>query len=59
MLREQDEAVLRPLGLTGRDCEDIHKWGGTDSDWTNATHVNRANMRRMLRYVVAHSGGAL
>ena len=52
-------------GLQGRygfvvvDCEDIHKWGGTDSDWTNATHVNRANMRRMLRYVVAHSGGAL
>lgn len=24
MLREQDEAVLRPLGLTARDCEDIH-----------------------------------
>jgi hypothetical protein len=41
------------------DCQDIHKWGGTDYDWTNATHVNRANMRRMLRYVVAHSGGAL
>jgi hypothetical protein len=41
------------------DCEDIRKWGGTASDWSNATHVNRRNMRRMLRYVVAHSDGAL
>jgi hypothetical protein len=41
------------------DCQDIRKWGGTDYDWSNATHVDRANMRRMLRYVVAHSGGAL
>ena len=41
------------------DCQDIRKWGGTTSDWTNATHVNRANMRRELRYIVAHSEGAL
>jgi hypothetical protein len=41
------------------DCQDIHKWGGTDYDWTNLTHVDRANMRRMLRYIVAHSDGAL
>jgi hypothetical protein len=41
------------------DCEDIHKWGGTASDWSNPTHVNRSNMRRMLRYIVAHSDGAL
>jgi hypothetical protein len=41
------------------DCQDIRKWGGTDYDWSNATHVNRANMRRMLKYVVAHSHGAL
>lgn len=41
------------------DCQDIRTWGGNDYDWTNATHVNRANMRRMLRYVVAHSDGAL
>jgi len=41
------------------DCQDIRRWGGTDYDWSNATHVNRANMRRMLRYIVAHSGGAL
>ena len=41
------------------DCENIRKWGGTASDWSNATHVNRTNMRRMLRYIVAHSQGAL
>jgi hypothetical protein len=41
------------------DCQDIRTWGGNDYDWTNATHVNRSNMRLMLRYVVAHSHGAL
>jgi hypothetical protein len=41
------------------NCQDIHAWGGTDSDWTNPTHVDRANMRRMLRYIVSHSDGAL
>jgi len=41
------------------DCQDIRTWGGNDYDWTNATHVNRSNMRRMLRYIVAHSQGAL
>jgi hypothetical protein len=41
------------------DCEDIRTWGGTAYDWANATHVNRANMRRELRYIVAHSHGAL
>jgi len=41
------------------DCEDIHTWGGTARDWLNPTHVNRANMRRELRYIVAHSDGAL
>ena len=41
------------------DAQDISKWGGTDFDWSNATHVNRANMRRLLRYVVAHSDDAL
>lgn len=41
------------------DLEDISKWGGTATDWTNATHVNRANMRRALRYVVEHADGAL
>ena len=41
------------------DAEDIRKWGGNVRDWTNATHINRANMRTLLRYVVAHSDGAL
>ena len=41
------------------DCQDIHKWGGTDYDWTNPTHVDRANMRRMLKYIATHSDGAL
>jgi hypothetical protein len=41
------------------DAQDIRTWGGNGYDWTNATHINRANMRRLLRYVVAHSGGAL
>jgi|SRR5579884_1223355 len=41
------------------DCEDSRKWGGVASDWSNATHVNRANMRRELVYIVAHSHGAL
>jgi hypothetical protein len=41
------------------DCSNISKWGGKARDFNNATHVNRRNMRRMLRYVVAHSHGAL
>jgi hypothetical protein len=41
------------------NCEDIRKWHGTKRDWSNASHVNRANMRRELRYIVAHSDGLL
>jgi hypothetical protein len=41
------------------DCEDIRVWGGSRAHFTNATHVDRVNMRRLLRYVVARSGGAL
>jgi hypothetical protein len=41
------------------DGENIHAWGGTDYDWKNATHVDQANMQRLLRYVVAQSKGAL
>jgi len=41
------------------DCENIHTCGGNDTDWKNATHVDRFNMRRMLKYIVAHSDGAL
>jgi hypothetical protein len=41
------------------NCEDISKWSGTKTDWSNASHVNRANMRRELSYIVSHSDGAL
>jgi hypothetical protein len=41
------------------DCENIHSCGGNDADWANASHVDRFNMQRMLRYIVAHSDGAL
>jgi hypothetical protein len=41
------------------DCQDSRTWGGTDYDWTNPTHVNQANMRRMLKYIVTNSDGAL
>jgi hypothetical protein len=41
------------------DCSNIRVWGGKARDFNNATHVNRRNMRRMLRYIVAHSDGAL
>jgi hypothetical protein len=41
------------------DAEDSRRWGGDPRDWTNASHVNRANMRLELKYIVAHSDGAL
>jgi hypothetical protein len=41
------------------DAEDIHRWGGSASDFWEATHIDYANMRRLLRYVVAHVDGAL
>jgi hypothetical protein len=41
------------------NCQNIHTWDGTDYDWTSPTHVNTTNMRRMLRYIVSHSDGAL
>jgi len=41
------------------NCEDMRKWHGTKRDWSNASHVNRANMRRELRYIVARSDGVL
>lgn len=41
------------------DCENARAWGGTATDWANASHVNRLGMRRMLRYIVGHSDGAL
>jgi hypothetical protein len=41
------------------DAQDISRWGGSPADFSNATHVNRRNMRRMLAYVVARAEGAL
>lgn len=41
------------------NCQDIRDWGGTAEDFSNPSHVNRLNMRRMLRYVIAHSDGEL
>ncbi|HUZ16660.1 MAG TPA: hypothetical protein VMU72_10875 [Gaiellaceae bacterium] len=39
--------------------EDIRTWGGKASDFTNIDHIDRANMDRLLRYVVSHSNGVL
>ncbi len=41
------------------DCQDIRTWGGTTRDFANTNHVDWPNMRRLLRYVVRHSRGAL
>jgi hypothetical protein len=61
--REQDAlAELRKLQKRYRfvvvDCSDIRKWHGKAADFSNATHVNRKNMRRMLVYIVRHARGA-
>ncbi len=42
-----------------RNCEDIRTWGGTSSDFANIDHIDRTNMDRLLKYVVAHSNGVL
>jgi hypothetical protein len=56
-------AYLRELQTRRRlvvvNAQDSHAWGGKDDDWSNPTHVDLANMRRMLRYVVSRSGRAL
>jgi len=39
--------------------ENIHTWGGKASDFNNVDHIDRANMTRLLRYVVHHSDGVL
>jgi hypothetical protein len=51
--------LKRRLDFVVVDCADIRSWGGTASDWSDARHVTEPNMRRLLRYVVAHSDGAL
>ena len=41
------------------NCEHIGTWGGTADDFSNIDHIDRYNMARLLKYVVAHSGNAL
>jgi hypothetical protein len=41
------------------DAENIRRWGGTARDFSDSAHIHWLNMRRLLRYVVAHSDGAL
>lgn len=41
------------------DAEDIRRWGGSPEDFWDPTHIDYANMRRLLAYVVKHSDGAL
>ncbi|MDQ2982562.1 MAG: hypothetical protein M3R70_01360 [Actinomycetota bacterium] len=41
------------------DCQDIRVWHGSAAHFVDATHVDQVNMRRMLKYVAAHSRGAL
>jgi hypothetical protein len=52
-------ALHRRFEFVVVDAEDIRRWGGSAADFTNATHINRRNMRRLLEYVVRHSDGAL
>src|SRR6266516_1888195 len=52
-------ALHRRYDFVVVDGEDISRWGGSPQQFTNATHINRRNMRRLLRYVVAHSNGTL
>ena len=41
------------------DAQDIRRWGGSPRDFTDPTHINDKNMRRLLAYVVTRSDGAL
>lgn len=41
------------------DAQNISAWRGTRIDWNDSNHVNRLNMRRLLRHIVARSHGAL
>ena len=56
---EYFDRLRQRLGFVVVDCEDIRAWGGSAGEFSNATHVDPVNMRRMLRYVVSHSAGAL
>ncbi len=57
---------LRALALLHRryrfvvvDTTELATFGGSPLDFTDARHVDERNMQKLLRYVVAHSDGAL
>jgi hypothetical protein len=52
-------ALQRRLDFVVVDCQDITTWQGSASDFNNATHVNRRNMRRLLRFVARRASAAL
>lgn len=41
------------------NAENIKTWGGKASDFSNVDHIDRANMTRLLAYIVKHSSGVL
>jgi hypothetical protein len=41
-------ALHKRLDFVVVNCEDIRVWGGSPKDFSNPTHVNWRNMRRML-----------
>ncbi|HJQ49691.1 MAG TPA: hypothetical protein VJ838_04190 [Gaiellaceae bacterium] len=53
------QSIRKRFDFVVVDGENIATWGGTDYDWKNATHVDQANMRRLLRYVVAQAKSVL
>lgn len=53
------QRLQRRLDFVVVDCQDIRVWGGSAAGFDDATHIDHASMRRMLRYVVAHSAEAL
>jgi len=56
---EYFDRLKQRLDFVVVDCEDIRVWGGSADEFSNATHIDPVNMRRMLRYIVSHSAGAL
>ena len=41
------------------DAEDVRSWGGDPHGFWSVAHIDTANMRRLLPYLVKHSDGAL
>jgi len=56
---EYFDRLKQRLDFVVVDCEDIRVWGGSADEFSNATHIDPVNMRRMLAYIVSHSAGAL